>query len=108
MILGKAYEILQNGGIARGYMATDGEGNPSSVVGGERFCSIGAVARACMELGVYDEERLRSAVSLLRRVAELGDVATTTWNDHYADDDEILDVFRTAAGIKDPAQVALV
>lgn len=102
-ILDRAYEIIATTGVHRGSYAIDSEGLSCPTAEGVKFCAAGALARAAMDLGLYEDAALDEAE---RRFASLIDVegtlphcshSITGWNDNIATDEQILDTFRRIA-----------
>lgn len=103
-ILGRAHELIWNGGVARGAMARTHNGKDVSFHDGraESFCSIGAIGKAsvlCDTVPSNVSPAYTNAVALFREAAGLPDgISITHWNDQLATDEDIISAFAKAAG----------
>lgn len=103
-IIDRAYQIIATSGVHRGSYAIDSEGRSCPTAEGVKFCSAGALARAAIELGLYEDDALDEAarrftalISTEGIFGEWAEPSITGWNDNIATDEQILDTFRRIA-----------
>lgn len=101
-ILDRAYQIIAVAGVHRGSYAIDEAGRSCPTAEGVKFCSAGAIARAALELGLYNTASETVAINRFKALVDgtFHDAfggSITGWNDNIATDEQILDTFRRIA-----------